>query len=125
MLSRPETRVQTALEVALVPDSGFCTDVENIVKARMAATCSLLCCLSVDGKLRLGDVSEAGAPVQISEDSYTEWVSCLLVPPLYTRLLVLSVRFSLSISVYLSVSSYFSKCCLAQGYCQSTVQCFL
>lgn len=72
MLSRPETRVQTALEVALVPDSGLCTDVENIVKARMASTCSLLCCLNVDGKLRLSDVSEAGASVQISEDSYTE-----------------------------------------------------
>lgn len=72
MLSRPEARVHSALEVALVADSGLCTDVEHTVKARMAAGCSLLCCLSVDGRLMLSDVSEAGTPVHVLEDSYTE-----------------------------------------------------
>lgn len=74
MLSRPEARAhtQSALEVALVPDSGLCTHVEHTVKARMAHGCSLLCCLNVDGKLRLSDVSEAGTALHVLEDSYTE-----------------------------------------------------
>lgn len=72
MLSRPEARAHSALEVALVPDSGLCTDIEHTVKARMAAGCSLLCCLKVDGKLMLSDVSEPGASLHVPEDSYTE-----------------------------------------------------
>lgn len=72
MLSRPEARAQSALEVALVPDSGAWTDVEHTVRARMAAGCPLLCCLNADGRLRLSDVSEAGSAVQELEDSHTE-----------------------------------------------------
>lgn len=72
MLSRPEARAQSALEVVLVPDSGLCRDVELSVKAGMAAGCSLLCCLNVDGKLMLRDVSLPGSPVHVLQDSYTE-----------------------------------------------------
>lgn len=74
MLSRPDARARPrgALEVALVPDSGLCADVERTVKARVAAGCSLLCCLNEDGKLTLSDVSEAGAPVHVEEEAYTE-----------------------------------------------------
>lgn len=72
MLSRPEARAQSALEVALVPDSGLCTDVGHTVKAKVAAGCSLLCCLKVDGRLTIRDVSEPGTAVHLPEDSYTE-----------------------------------------------------
>ncbi|XP_058264105.1 spatacsin isoform X1 [Hemibagrus wyckioides] len=74
MLSRPEARAQSALEVALVPDSGLCTDVGHTVKARVAAGCSLLCCLNVDGKLTIRDVSEPGTAVHLPEDSYTDFL---------------------------------------------------
>lgn len=74
MLSRPEARAQSALEVVLVPDSGLCRDVELSVKAGMAAGCSLLCCLNVDGKLMLRDVSLPGSPVHVLQDSYTDFL---------------------------------------------------
>ncbi|MCI4381975.1 hypothetical protein PGIGA_G00258170 [Pangasianodon gigas] len=74
MKSRPEARVHSALEVALVADSGLCADVEHTVKARMAAGCSLLCCLNVDGRLMLSDVSEAAGPVHVLEDSCTDFL---------------------------------------------------
>ncbi|KAI4883873.1 hypothetical protein NFI96_025740 [Prochilodus magdalenae] len=73
MLSRPEARLQRSLEVALLPESDLCKDVENIVKAKMAKSSSLLCCLNIGGKLSVSDVSERGSLVQTLEDSYTEF----------------------------------------------------
>ncbi|XP_036432249.1 LOW QUALITY PROTEIN: spatacsin [Colossoma macropomum] len=73
MLSRPEARVQKSLEVALLPENDVCKDVENIVKAKMAKGCSLLCCLNVGGQLLVSDVSERGSLVHTLEDSYTDF----------------------------------------------------
>ncbi|XP_007231256.3 spatacsin [Astyanax mexicanus] len=73
MLSRPEARVQKALEVALLPENDLCKDVHNTVKAKMAKGCSLLCCLNAGGKLAVSDVSERGGPVHVLEDSHTDF----------------------------------------------------
>lgn len=72
MLSRPEARAPGAVEVALVPGSSLCPDLQHTVKARMAAASALLCCLSAEGHLMLSDVSEPGAPLHVPEDSYSE-----------------------------------------------------
>ncbi|XP_066523347.1 spatacsin isoform X2 [Hoplias malabaricus] len=73
MLSGPEARAQTALEVALLPENDLCKDVENIVKAKMAKGCSLMCCVSAGGKVSVSDVSERNAPVHILQDLYTDF----------------------------------------------------
>lgn len=67
MLSRPE-----ALEVDLVADSGLCPDIERTVKAGVAADWPLLCCLNVDNKLIISDVSQPDTVVHVPEDPYTE-----------------------------------------------------
>lgn len=72
MLPRPDAGAQRALEVALLPENDLCKDVENIVKAKMAKGCSLLCRLDVSGKLGVSDVSDQTIPVHTVEGSYTE-----------------------------------------------------
>ncbi|TSK13422.1 Spatacsin [Bagarius yarrelli] len=74
MLSRTEVGAQSAVEVALVPDSVFCTDIARTVKAAVAADCSLICYLNVDNKLMISDVSETGTLVHVPEDSYTDFL---------------------------------------------------
>ncbi|XP_060770567.1 spatacsin isoform X2 [Neoarius graeffei] len=74
MLSRPEARSPGAVEVALVPGSSLCPDLQHTVKARMAAASALLCCLSAEGHLMLSDVSEPGAPLHVPEDSYSDFL---------------------------------------------------
>uniref|UniRef100_A0A4W4GRA6 Spatacsin C-terminal domain-containing protein n=1 Tax=Electrophorus electricus TaxID=8005 RepID=A0A4W4GRA6_ELEEL len=73
MLRIPEPRLQSALEVALLPDNDLCKDVDKTVKAKMAKGCSLLCCLNVGGKLSVSDISERGAPMHVLEDTYADF----------------------------------------------------
>uniref|UniRef100_A0A4W4GX58 Spatacsin C-terminal domain-containing protein n=1 Tax=Electrophorus electricus TaxID=8005 RepID=A0A4W4GX58_ELEEL len=78
MLRIPEPRLQSALEVALLPDNDLCKDVDKTVKAKMAKGCSLLCCLNVGGKLSVSDISERGAPMHVLEDTYADLYASVL-----------------------------------------------
>ncbi|XP_076863202.1 spatacsin [Brachyhypopomus gauderio] len=73
MLRIPEPRLRSALEVALLADSDVCKDVCETVEARLAPGCSLLCSLSVGGRLAVCDISQRAAPIHILQDTHTHF----------------------------------------------------
>lgn len=71
MYGKLEARLQSPLEVLLLPDNGLYTVLEKTVTAQINKDC-LLCCLNVEGQLTVSNVSENGTPANVLEDTHTE-----------------------------------------------------
>lgn len=60
------------LEVALIPESNLCRNVEDLGKAQMAQGSSLLCFLNSSGGLTIGDISVSQSSGKTLDGTYSE-----------------------------------------------------
>lgn len=77
MFGSPHSKRNVVVDVALLPDSIFSIQVNDIAKAKLAKNLDqksrpLICCLSSSSNITLTDVSESGTSITISADTFSE-----------------------------------------------------
>ncbi|XP_046889233.1 spatacsin isoform X4 [Hypomesus transpacificus] len=72
MLNRSEPMDNGTLEVALIPESNLCRNVEDLGKAQMAQGSSLLCFLNSSGGLTIGDISVSQSSGKTLDGTYSD-----------------------------------------------------
>ncbi|XP_042561282.1 spatacsin isoform X3 [Clupea harengus] len=78
MFGSPHSKRNVVVDVALLPDSIFSIQVNDIAKAKLAKNLDqksrpLICCLSSSSNITLTDVSESGTSITISADTFSDF----------------------------------------------------